>query len=347
MRRTHTLHDTRNSRERARQLFGQEGRERLLVSGPVHYDATTAFPPDNCQRHTAWTGAPFGAPGHVHHWHASAGDRSIARKKWRKRAGRYLRRSTGRRASAGNNPASRIARTDDEAKLLRNVGETRSRMSGDADEQERMGRSGAQTRGTREGCRACKLLERGRIRMSEGETEADRHGAVAKRVLADRLGRRPLRQPRVIDMHGGDRVAKGRSAVSCDNIPRARCRSRRCDDADNVHCSIYRVLGGDGAQRSRATGITSESDVKVCWLCPHPHVGRNGVEVQRTATIESDGNLWGDPDREGRCCNRATKLRGHNGCVEYLIRIEAGQRIVQDRRSFAKCDLDRAEDGRQ
>ena len=71
------------------------------------------------------------------------------------------------------------------------------------------------------------------------------------------------------------------------------------------------------------------------------------TDSQRTATIESDGNLWGDPDREGRCCNRATKLRGHNARVEHLIRIEAGQRVVQDRRSFAKCHLDRAEDGRQ
>src|SRR5260370_13509337 len=195
MRRTHTLSDPRNSRERARQLFGQEGCERLLVSGSLHSAATTPFHPGNGQRHGAWTGAPFGAPGHVHHWPASAGDRSIARKEWRKRAGRYLRRSTDRRAGAGNNPASRIARTDDEAKLLRNVRETRSRMSGDTDEQERMGRSGAQTRGTREGCRACKLLERGRIRMSEGETEADRHGAVAKRVLAARLRPPSLRPP--------------------------------------------------------------------------------------------------------------------------------------------------------
>src|SRR5258707_3358561 len=192
MRRTHTLHDTRNSRERARQLFGQEGRERLLVSGSVHYDATTAFHPDNCQRHGAWTGAPFGAPGHVHHWPASARDCSIARKKWRKRAGRYLRRSTDRRAGAGNNPAPRIARTDDEAKLVRDVGETRSRMSGDADDQEHMGRSGAQTRGTRGGCRACKLLERGRIRMSQGETNADRPAAVPKPRFADRPPRPPV-----------------------------------------------------------------------------------------------------------------------------------------------------------
>ncbi len=115
------------------------------MSRPIHHHATTASHPDNGQRRGARTGAALGAPGHVHHRVACAGDRALTREKRCKRAGPNLRRSARRRAGAGNNPAPRIGRTDDEPEPLGDVGQTRGATSGHGYQQKYMVRSGAQT----------------------------------------------------------------------------------------------------------------------------------------------------------------------------------------------------------
>src|SRR5262249_56154508 len=83
----------------------------------------------------------------------------------------------------------------------------------------RGGGRGPHPRRTRNGGRVCKLLKCGRIRVSEGETKADRDAAVAKRVHPDRLGHPASWGRRAIDVHIGDRVAKRPPPVSRHQIP--------------------------------------------------------------------------------------------------------------------------------
>ena len=116
---------------------------------------------------------------------------------------------------------------------------------------------------------------------------------------------------------------------------RPRCR----EYAHDVHRGLYRVLDSNRTERCRVLGIASDGDVKAFCICPHPHVGRNRVEVKRTATIKSNGNFRTDLGRERGCCNRATQLHGRDARVQHFMRIEPGERSVQDRRSFEKCHI--------
>ena len=185
--------------------------------------------------------------------------------------------------------------------------------------------------------------------MSEGKAEADCDIAVAKRVHTDRLGRPPPRRSRQVDETIGNRPAERRSAARCEDIPRTRGGPRRCDHAHDVHRGLDRMLGHDGAERRRALGIARDSDVKA-WtagVCQHAHVGGNRVEVERPAAIERDRDLWSDVRRESGCGERATQLGGDGGRIKHLFRIEPGESIAQNRRTFAKWPLDSADRCRQ
>src|SRR5215471_11530748 len=148
------------------------------------------------------------------------------------------------------------------------------------------------------------------MRMTEGETNADRQSAVARRMRAERVGCRPQRRWWKIDTDVGDHTAKRDRAVRRDDVPCTRRRSAGCDHAQRAHCRLDRMLGSDGADGGCGLSIAADGDVKACalCLCPHPYVGGHRVEVKDATAIDRDGNFWTNVGGERRCCNRATQV---------------------------------------
>src|SRR5260370_29060794 len=132
----------------------------------------------------------------------------------------------------------------DEAKPLRDVRQMPGAICGDAHDEERTARCGTTTRRARLRRRACKLLERGGMCMTEGETKADRQSAVAQRMYTERLGCRPQRRPRKIDEDIRDHTAKRSPAVRRDDVPCARRGSAPRHHAQHAPRCLDRMLGG-------------------------------------------------------------------------------------------------------
>ena len=102
------------------------------------------------------------------------------------------------------------------------------------------------------------------------------------------------------------------------------------------------MLGSDGADGGRGLGIATDGDVKVCAtrLRPHPHVGRDRVEVKHSSAIDRDGDFWTNVGGERRRCNRVAQVRGDGAGIGGFSGIQAREWIAQDRWTLAKCQVD-------
>ena len=182
----------------------------------------------------------------------------------------------------------------------------RGTIFADADGEEGTTRRGAQTRPpcTRRG--ACKRFQCRRVRVPEGETEAERHAIVAQRMRADRIRRRPQPRRREVEADVGDRAPERACTAAGDDRPGTR--PARCDHVKHPQRSLDGMLGRDRADRLRGRCISAHAHVKVhASVACHrtqSHIGRNAVEVQGSATIDRDGNLGLEIGDEGHRCDR-------------------------------------------
>jgi len=225
----------------------------------------------------------------------------------RQRARRNFRRSTDRRPGAGDDLTARILRAHDEAQLLCAGDDMRGAIFTDADGEQRTARRGAETRPSCTCRGTCKRFQCRRVRVPEGESEAERHTIVAQRMGADRIRRRPQRRRREVKADVGDRAPERACTAAGDDLPGTRPAC--CDHVKHVQRSLDGMLGRDRADRLRDRGISAHTHVKVhASVACHrtqPHIGGNAVEVQGSATIDRDGNLGFKIGGEGHRCDRA------------------------------------------
>ena len=178
----------------------------------------------------------------------------------------------------------------DESQPFHAIDDPRGAILVDADGEERTARRGTKPGRACTRCGACKLFERGRIRMAEGKTEAERHMTVAHRMRADRIRRRAQRRGREIDADVGDRAAERACTAGGEYLPGARPARR--DHLEHAQCCVDAMLGRDRADRPCGGGISADTHAKVdaptARLRVEPHIGRDPVEVQGTATVDRD-----------------------------------------------------------
>src|SRR4051794_26091597 len=114
--------------------------------------------------------------------------------------------------------------------------------------------------------------------------------------------------------------------------------------AEDAQSGTDALVGGDRADRPCGGGTPADTHAKVdasaARLRSEPHIGRDPVEVQGTATVNRDRDLGLEIGEARRRCDRAAQLRGQHAGIEKLLAIETRKGIAQDRRALVNRKVD-------
>ena len=133
-----------------------------------------------------------------------------------------------------------------------------------------------------------KRFERLRVRVPEGETDAERQASVTQRMEADGVCRWPWRRRRGCDQQIGDGGAEDAWSVTFDERLGARLRPMSRDGLQQSRRQLERMLGRDRAERRGVRCIAAERHLPSGRLGSgaQPDVGRHGIEMERAAAID-------------------------------------------------------------
>ena len=217
-----------------------------------------------------------------------------------------------------------------------------ARLGGDADDEQRASRRGAQAAAPARARGLDKLCERVRIGVAEGETDAERDAAVAQRMQADRFRRRPCGRTgrRSLD-RSGDAARNARLRAEND-VARARLRPARAI-ASSSRTTASTASAGD---RPSGVALAHRRPAPTCIRRASSRSARSRMSARTASRCSAPPpsittETLAPADRQRR---RGEPWRSAAASAPASIssaRIEPGERIGDDRHAVGRVDAER------
>ena len=133
----------------------------------------------------------------------------------------------------------------------------------------------------------------------------------------------------------GDSGAERGDALRRNNIAQAGDAAMPRQNFKQTDSDFDTVATGNAAEVRRAPTVAANADAKRCnainRFSAQAHVGGNAIETERTAAIDRDRDFGGKFLRQRILRERKAQIGGERAGIDDVFRIEAGQRIDQNR----------------
>src|SRR5260370_10706263 len=228
-----------------RQSRRRNGCTRMVAGGAINNETAAVSTAHDREPGRARMRAALGATRHVNRQRAVEEESGCAADQRSKRARRNFRRRANRGTRASHDIAARIVGTRDEAEAFRTSGKLWGGIGRETDDEERASWSGAQT--------ACpgapggfdQAVERLRIRVPEGKTDAEPEASVRRRMDADGLRCRPRGRSGCFDQQGRSRGPECAYALTLNEFAGARLRTLLRNGLEQPRHDLDRVRRRD------------------------------------------------------------------------------------------------------
>jgi len=179
--------------------------------------------------------------------------------------------------------------------------------------------------------------------VPKGETDAETPAAVAQRMGADGIGRRPRRWAWRLDQQVSNHGLECARSVIVNEIARTGVRTMLRNRLKQPRDHIDRIRGCDRTDRRGARRIAAEPHMppRKSGAGAQANVGPDGIEMQRRAAIDHDGDFRSQLGREGSRGNPLAQCVGEVVGVNWLVGLNAGERIGENRDAVACVDTER------